>query len=90
MPILARLFPRGQTRSEAEREYLNQSVSRYDLECRERDIARGMFAGYYEPMPSSRATAARRTSAGSFSTLTSHGGKGMEMLFSLKMSHSAK
>ncbi len=90
MTFLKRLFPRGLTRSEAERDYLNQSVSLYDLECRERDIARGKFAGYYEPMPSPAPKAARATSAGSFSTLTSRCGKGIEMLFSLKMSHSAK
>lgn len=90
MSFFAQLFPRGMTRSEAERAYLNGSVSRYDLECRERDIARGKFAGYYEPMPSAAPKAARRDSAGSLSSLTSRWGKGMEMLFSLKMSHSAK
>ena len=85
MSFLSRLFPRGLTRSEAERDYLNQSVSRYDLECRERDIARGMFAGYYTPMSSPKpAAAVRRPDSGSFNSFTSRWGKGMEMLFSLR------
>lgn len=41
---LVRLFvPRS--RRELELAYLNQSVSRYDLERRERDIQHGLFAG---------------------------------------------
>ncbi len=88
MSFLSHLFPRALSRSEAERDYLNQSVSRYDLESRERDISRGLFAGYPEPSPKPKPAA--RRSAGSPSSLTSRWGKGMEMLFSLKMSHSAK
>lgn len=88
MSFLSHLFPRALSRSEAERDYLNQSVSRYDLESRERDISRGLFAGYPEPSPKPKPAA--RRSAGSPSSLTSRCGKGMEMSFSLKMSHSAK
>ncbi|MFO1174606.1 MAG: hypothetical protein U1E48_05290 [Paracoccaceae bacterium] len=34
------------SRRELELAYLNQSVSRYDLERREKDIQAGLFAGY--------------------------------------------
>ena len=44
MSIFKRIFPRPVSRQEMEREYLNQSVSLYDLECREREIAQGKFA----------------------------------------------
>lgn len=46
MTFLKSLFSRRQTRSEAELAYLAQSVSRYDLERREREIDAGKFAGY--------------------------------------------
>lgn len=39
------LFARPKNRRECERDYLNQAVSLYDLERRERDIAQGLFAG---------------------------------------------
>ena len=49
-PILSRLldrFFRFDARREArELDYLNGSVSPYDLECREREIAKGKFAGF--------------------------------------------
>lgn len=45
MTFLKRLFPRQQSRQDLERAYLDQSVSLYDLECRERDIEQGKFAG---------------------------------------------
>ncbi|WP_022702445.1 DUF3563 family protein [Pseudorhodobacter ferrugineus] len=45
MTFLKRLFPRRPNRQDLEHAYLNQAVSLYDLECRERDIARGKFAG---------------------------------------------
>lgn len=45
MTFLKHLFPRRQSRQDIERAYLNQAVSRYDLECREREIAAGKFAG---------------------------------------------
>lgn len=44
MTLLRTLFPRRQTRREAELAYLNESVSRYDLEQREREIDQGRFA----------------------------------------------
>jgi len=46
MTLFQRLFPRRQTRHDAELAYLNASVSLYDLECREREISRGKFAGH--------------------------------------------
>lgn len=46
MTLFRNLFPHRQNRREAELAYLNQAVSRYDLEQRERDIERGRFAGY--------------------------------------------
>lgn len=37
------IFSSGETRQERERQYLNQSVSIYDLERRQNEIARGLF-----------------------------------------------
>ena len=45
MTFLRHIFPRPISRQELERAYLNQSVSLYDLECRQRDIDHGKFAG---------------------------------------------
>lgn len=42
---LARLFHRP-SRRELEQAYLNAAVSLYDLERREREIQRGLFAAY--------------------------------------------
>ncbi len=39
-------LPRPLTREARERAYLEDSSSLYDLECREREIDRGKFAGY--------------------------------------------
>jgi hypothetical protein len=44
--LIERLFPRQMNRLEREAAYLNESVSLYDLECRQRDISRGKFAGF--------------------------------------------
>ncbi|MBI1169791.1 DUF3563 domain-containing protein [bacterium] len=44
--IFRRIFPALPSRAERERAYLDGSVSRYDLEFREREIARGKFAGF--------------------------------------------
>ena len=44
MNLFRNLFPRRQSRREAELAYLNASVSLYDLERREREIAMGKFA----------------------------------------------
>jgi Protein of unknown function (DUF3563) len=44
MTLFRNLFPRRQTRREAELAYLNAAVSLYDLERREREIAMGKFA----------------------------------------------
>ena len=46
MTLFQKLFPRRQSRREAELAYLNAAVSRYDLERREREIALGKFAGH--------------------------------------------
>jgi len=46
MRFLANLFPRPQTRAEAELAYLRGAANLYDLEMREREIARGKFAAY--------------------------------------------
>lgn len=46
MRIFHYLFPRRPSRREAEMAYLRESVSRYDLERRERDIAAGRFASF--------------------------------------------
>ena len=47
MTRFLKLFPRRQSRREAEIAYLNGAVSLYDLECREREIDRGLFAGHF-------------------------------------------
>lgn len=44
MTLFRKLFARVQSRREAELAYLNQSVSLYDVERREREIERGKFA----------------------------------------------
>ena len=41
-----KLLPRRKTRHEAELEYLNDAVSIYDLECREREVERGRFSQF--------------------------------------------
>jgi hypothetical protein len=46
MTLFRNLFPRRQTRREAELAYLNQAVSLYDIEQRERDIDQGKFARF--------------------------------------------
>lgn len=46
MTLFRTLFPRLQTRREAELAYLNDAVSLYDLERREREIAAGKFAAF--------------------------------------------
>ena len=46
MQIFRNLFRRRQSRQDAEMAYLNDSVSLYDLECREIEIAKGKFAGF--------------------------------------------
>ena len=42
--FITQLFPRIPSQDARERAYLEGSVSLYDLECREREIARGKFA----------------------------------------------
>ncbi len=44
--LIQHLFPRRLSREDRELAYLNDSVSIYDLECREREIAAGKFAGH--------------------------------------------
>lgn len=44
MRFLSNLFPRPVSRTEAEMAYLRGASNRYDLEMREREIARGKFA----------------------------------------------
>jgi hypothetical protein len=46
MRFLAKLFPRPVSRRDAELAYLRASANLYDLEMREREIARGKFAAY--------------------------------------------
>lgn len=46
MTLFQNLFPRRQSRRDAELAYLNAAVSLYDLERREREIAFGKFAGH--------------------------------------------
>lgn len=41
--ILSRLFSKNTTRQSAEMQYLNSSVSIYDLERRQREVERGLF-----------------------------------------------
>lgn len=43
--LFARLFPRQLTRHEREMAYLNEAVSIYDLERREREVDQGRFRG---------------------------------------------
>ncbi len=45
MSLLLTLFPRRKSRADLELAYLNELVSLYDLECREREIALGRFIG---------------------------------------------
>ena len=45
MSFFRRFFPRLKSRRELELEYLAGAANRYDLENREREIARGKFAG---------------------------------------------
>lgn len=44
--FLSALFPKIPTRQELELDYLSKSVSMYDFEQREREIARGRFRNY--------------------------------------------
>ena len=44
--LLTRMFAKPATRQQRELAYLNESVSIYDLESREREISRGKFRGY--------------------------------------------
>lgn len=46
MTFLSRLFQRRPDRRTLELNYLNEAVSLYDLERREREIERGKFAGF--------------------------------------------
>ncbi len=46
MKLIEKLFGHRTTRREAENAYLADSASLYDLELREREIARGKFAAY--------------------------------------------
>lgn len=46
MTLLNFVFPRRQSRHDAEIAYLSAAVSRYDLEMREREIERGKFANF--------------------------------------------
>jgi Protein of unknown function (DUF3563) len=45
MHLFQNLFARRQSRRDAELAYLNASVTLYDLERREREIAQGKFSG---------------------------------------------
>jgi hypothetical protein len=42
--LLTRLFAKPATRRDREMAYLNESVTIYDLERRQREVARGLFA----------------------------------------------
>ena len=42
--LFTQLFPALPSQAAKEHAYLAGSVSLYDLECRERDVARGLFA----------------------------------------------
>lgn len=44
MTFLSKIFPRPISRHEAELAYLRAAANLYDLEMREREIARGKFA----------------------------------------------
>ncbi len=48
MTFLRRIFPRQPSRQEVERGYLDQAVSLYDLERRQRDIEHGKFASFQD------------------------------------------
>lgn len=41
--LLSALFPKAPTRQDMEMDYLNRSVSIYDLERREREVQKGRF-----------------------------------------------
>lgn len=41
--LFERLFPKGKSRHAIETEYLNNSISIYDLERRQQEIERGLF-----------------------------------------------
>ena len=45
--FITQLFPRIPSQDARERAYLDGSVSLYDLECREREIASGKFTSPY-------------------------------------------
>lgn len=47
MSFLSKFLRPHPSRREAELAYLNEAVSLYDLERREREIARGKFAGKF-------------------------------------------
>lgn len=42
--LLTRMFARPLSRNEREMAYLNEAVTIYDLERRERDVAKGLFS----------------------------------------------
>lgn len=44
--LLTRMFPKPASRQQREMAYLNEAVSIYDLESREREVSRGKFRGY--------------------------------------------
>lgn len=44
--FLARMFPKPASRRDREMAYLNEAVSIYDLERREREIDQGRFRGF--------------------------------------------
>ncbi len=44
--LMSALFGKLPTRREREMEYLNRSVTIYDLERRQREVAQGMFRSY--------------------------------------------
>ena len=44
--FLSALFPKMPTRQDMEMDYLSKSVSIYDLERREREVARGRFRSF--------------------------------------------
>jgi hypothetical protein len=46
MNLLTRMFLKPVSRQQREMAYLNESVSIYDLESREREVSRGKFRGY--------------------------------------------
>ena len=46
MYMFQHFLPRRMTRREAELAYLNEAVTPYDLERREREVSAGKFAAY--------------------------------------------